>query len=67
MISNNLLLVLLTLAYCTVSIGNPGVLISIPFPLNVPQVPLDLPLPMENIVISNLELTNVYVRELEYK
>jgi hypothetical protein len=66
MISNNWLLLLLALSCCTASIGNPGILLSVPFPLDIPQIPLGLPLPMENIVISNLELTNIYVRELEY-
>jgi len=61
-ISHKGLLVLLTLVCYSSSIGNPGVLLSVPFPLNIPQVPLGLPLAMENIVISNLELTNVYVR-----
>lgn len=62
-----LLFLLFTLLYAANATGNPGILVSVPFPLNVPALPLGLPLSIDNIVISNLELTNISVRELDYK
>jgi hypothetical protein len=48
------------------AISNPGVLISIPFPLSPPTLALPLPLPIADVVVSNLELTNIQLREVDY-
>ena len=48
------ILLFIVMIYSAYSIGNPGILISIPFPINIPTLPLALPLPIDNIVISNL-------------
>ena len=61
MVTKALLSLALILWYCT-AVGNPGILISIPFPLNIPTLPIQLPLPIDNIVISNLELSNINLR-----
>ncbi len=50
----------------TLSIMNPGVLITVPFPLSPPALNLHLPYPINDIVISNLELTNIELREVDY-
>lgn len=62
-----LVFLLFIVYYAANATGNPGILVSVPFPLNVPTLPLGLPLSIDNIVISNLELTNISVRELDYK
>lgn len=48
------------------SIYNPGVLISIPFPLSPPPLDLDLPLPISDLLISGLELSNIELRQVDY-
>ena len=55
------------LLWSVITVGNPGILIEIPFPLNIPTLPLQLPIPIDDIVISNLELSNIYLRQLDYK
>ena len=67
MIKSTFLLVLIALYWPIKTLGNPGILISIPFPQNLPAVPISLPMPIDDIVISLLELTNVNVREVDYK
>lgn len=46
----------LLLALCCLgnAIGNPGVLITVPFPLSPPIVEIPLPVGIDNIVINNL-------------
>ena len=61
------LLVIAAICQLTAAIGNPGILVSVPFPLDIPTLPLKLPLSIDNIAISNLELTNVSLRELDFK
>ena len=61
-----MLIPILTLITTVIAAGNPGVLIAIPFPLNVPTVPLGLPLSLDDIVVNQLELTNLKVREVDY-
>ena len=67
MIKSTLILLLIALCCPIKSIGNPGLLISIPFPQNLPPVPIGLPLQIDDIVISLLELTNIYAREVDYE
>jgi hypothetical protein len=45
---------------------NPGILISVPFPFSPPTLDLPLPFAINDIVISELELTNVELREVDY-
>jgi hypothetical protein len=66
MIIYSSIVLLLTLCPLVLAAGNPGILISVPFPLNIPTITLPLPIPIENIVISNLELTNTNLQELSY-
>jgi len=47
-------LLLLTLCCLGNAIGNPGVLITVPFPLSPPMVQISLPVGIDNIVINNL-------------
>ena len=60
--ATKILLALALIFWSCTTVGNPGILISIPFPLNIPTLPIQLPLPIDNIVISNLELSNIYLR-----
>ena len=46
--------------------GNPGVLISVPFPLSVPEVTLGLPLPLNDTLIRTLELSHLRLTQLDY-
>lgn len=48
------------------TITNPGALISVPFPFSPPTVALPLPFPISDVVVSNLELTDVQLREVDY-
>jgi hypothetical protein len=48
------------------TIMNPGVLISVSFPYSPPVVNLPLPFPINDIVVSNLELTTVELRQVDY-
>lgn len=66
MIIYSSILLLLTLSPLAFATGNPGILLSVPFPLNIPTITLPLPLPIDNIVISNLELTQTNLQELDY-
>lgn len=66
MIIYSSILLLLSLSPLALAAGNPGILISVPFPLKVPTITLPLPIPIENIVISNLELTQTNLQELDY-
>lgn len=45
---------------------NPGLLISIPFPIVVPELNLDLPIKLEPIIVNRLELSSIYVKEVDY-
>ena len=55
--------ILLIQAIC---IYNPGVLISVPFPLSPPSLDLDLPLPLSDLLVSGLELNNIELRQVDY-
>jgi len=48
-----LFVVLILLAFAN-SINNPGMLITVPFPLSPPSLTLKLPQPINDTVISNL-------------
>lgn len=54
--------IFITVAFLSVTsftYTNPGILISIPFPISPPLIDLSLPLPIDNILINHLELTQV--------
>lgn len=59
-------ILLFLLAPLALASGNPGILVSVPFPLDLPPISLPVPLPIDNIVISNLELTHTNLEELDY-
>jgi len=47
-------ILLLVLCCLGNTIGNPGILITVPFPLSPPMVQISLPVVIDNIVINNL-------------
>jgi hypothetical protein len=47
---------------CSFTIMNPGVLISVTFPYSPPVVNLPLPFAINDVLVSNLELTTVELR-----
>lgn len=53
------IIIIAVLVLSTVCITNPGVLLSVPFPMSPPALELPLPLAIGDMVVSNLELTNV--------
>lgn len=60
-------LLLTTIIFIGSSFNNPGVLISVPFPLSPPTLKLALPQSINDIVVKELELSAVYLREVDYK
>jgi hypothetical protein len=52
-------LLFLFLLIQALSIYNPGILISVPFPLSPPALELDLPVPLSDLLVSGLELNNI--------
>lgn len=64
--SGERIIIIAVLAICTLCITNPGVLLSVPFPISPPALELTLPLAIGDVVVSNLELTNVELRQVDY-
>lgn len=60
------IIIIALLAVCTLCITNPGVLLSVPFPISPPALELTLPFAIGDVVVSNLEMTNVELREVDY-
>ena len=60
------ILVLIQIAWMTSAL-NPGLLVQIPTSLSPPSIPIQFPQPIPSIVINNLELTNINLRDIEYK
>ena len=57
---------LAVLLIVTTQQANPGILITVPFPLAPPTIPLALPYALPDLLIDRLELTNIKVIEVRY-
>lgn len=45
---------------------NPGILIGVPLPSNLPNQEIPLPYPLDNFTVQSAEFTNVEIKELEF-